>query len=625
MASHGSEKALEIAVHAGIEAHTMNRRRFVRETAALVIASGLPRGSSTLPHAQTSHYYQLAAAVIPRHRDLEEIKPVLARYKERGYTGIWVENDYLGWRWDAGPDQGYLGDWKLFDIFDFILGASKTMYQDYLARLCAMCSDCELDFYSSFWMPQLGAELRNYLQIHNPQALGSCMWHGARQDTLCTCQDGAGLNFLREMVASYLLLSPSTRGFKVATLDNKAYICDETCPHAHGTTRAQHIGNLYGVIQKALRKERSDSSLFVYEWFWEPGYLAEVQKHLSQPYFLICKMEVNTRQNLEASIPGEPLFDASNLTGEEGPNFKEAVDAMGAKSVVDMPAMGSGIDDFFLGSPPIPGRIHRRFRLHRSIGCDKLIEFDCGGHWDDSCERAFAIFNVRPDISETDLLRAVATDIYRREDARGLAIEGWSEFDRGYEFLPVGLGDTQCTGMSGRFGLGWNMCLATPLVRDAFSDADQHDRIHWFSPYNLFLSGLVDRLETQFLRVQSHWQRAWANLAAAAALENYSSASVHEAVSAEGQVLAVESALNWCNACRYARDPAREGQFRDVCQLEIDLTKRFLALSSRHGWLWNHICWHPHKTPMSQRGLGFEGLKTQNTFEAKLAIMGAGE
>jgi hypothetical protein len=53
----------------------------------------------------------------------------------------------------------------------------------------------------------------------------------------------------------------------------------------------------------------------------------------------------------------------------------------------------------------------------------------------------------------------------------------------------------------------------------------------------------------------------------------------------------------------------------------MDLTRQFLDLSSRHDWVWNHICWHPHQTSMSQKHIGFERVKTHNTFEAKLAIM----
>ena len=599
----------------------MNRRTFLKDAIVLTAATGLSKAASGLS-GKTAGYYSVAAAILPRHSLAEEIFPVLTRYKERGFTGVWVENDYLRWNWNTDPDQGFGGNWRLFNIFDFTFSKHKALYQDYLLKLCGKCTELNLSFYASFWMPKLNAELRDYLAEHSPQALGSCISGGKHEETLCCCRGGAGLIFLEDMVSSYMKLSPAIRGLKIATLDNNALVCDETCPHAHGTTRAEHIANMYGAIQKAMRRERYSADLFVYEWFWEPDYLAEVQKQITQPYFLITKMEMGSRQHLETLIPGSPLFDASNLTGEEGVNFKEAVQRLGASRVVDLPAMGSGNDDIFFGSPPFPGRVHRRMQLHRKIGCDKVLEFECGSHWDDSNELAFAIFQADPGISQDDLLNRVAARIYKREDARKFAIAGWRAFDEGFSYLPVGVGDTNCKQISGRFGYAWTMCIATPLVREVFGDSDQKHFIHWFSPYNFFNSTLVDRLETQFLRTQSHWEQALQCLTAASALEGDSPKSKHEAIGAEGHLLGVVSALNWCNACRYARTPSRAQDFNDLALLEINVTKRFRELSSTNVWLWNNICWHPHQTPMSQIGLGFEGLTTRNTFDAKLQIMG---
>ena len=231
------------------------------------------------------------------------------------------------------------------------------------------------------------------------------------------------------------------------------------------------------------------------------------------------------------------------------------------------------------------------------------------------------MFNAAPGISQSGLLKRVAAGIYKSPEARALAIDGWHSFDDGFGQLPIGIGETNCSQFSGRFGFAWTMCIATPLVREAFGDSDQKDRIHWFSPYNFFNRSLVDRLEMHFLRIQSCWQRAAASLAAAAALDGNRARSSHESIAAQAHVLGVASALNWCDACRYARDRALQSSFADVARTEMDLTRQFLDLSSQYDWVWNHICWHPHQTPMSQKRLGFERVKTHNTFEAKLEIM----
>lgn len=605
-----------------VSASSLDRRDFMKTLAAVGVGGPLASAAVTSPATMPikKGYYNIAAAILPRHAHVEEIFPVLARYREKGYTAVWNENDYLRWSWDD-PDPSGHGNWKLFNIFDFTLSKEKTLYQKYLSQFCGKCVELGLDFYGSFWLPKLNAEMHDYLRERIPDAFGSCLVHGKPQETLCTCRDGAGLAFLEQMVSSYFKLSPDIRGLKVATLDDGAFICDETCPHAHGTTRVQHVANLFGSVQKAMRGVRPDAPLIVYEWFWGPGYLQEIQKQITPPYFILCKIETGSRQHLEAAIPGEPLFDASTLTGDEGPHYQEGVSAVGAQNMIEMPAMGSGIDDFFFGSPPFPGRLHRRMKLHRQVQCDKFFEFECGTHWADSNEEAFAIFNAIPEISQNDLLEKVASIIYTQPEARKLAIAGWRQFDEGYGRLPIGLGKTNCSAISGRFGFACTMCIATPLVREAFSDTDQGHRIHWFSPYNFFNRTLVDRLETQFLQVQSHWQQAETCLRVAAALDGDSIRSRHEAIAARAHVLGVASALNWCNACRYSGNPTLKDSFEDVVRAEIDLTQQFLALSSPDDWVWNNCCWHPHQTPMSQKFLGFEGLKTHNTFEAKLTIM----
>jgi len=597
----------------------MNRRVFLQQSTALAASAiAAPRSFAA---SSSAGYYQIASAVLPRHSKAEDVFPVLERYKQRGYSGIWIENDYLSWRWSGDPDPDIGGNWKLFNIFDFTFGSQKSLYQDYLFSLCEKCTALGLDFFGSFWMPKLNAEMKAYLATHCPEAFGSRLYHGKPAPTLCSCKDSAGLDFLQQMVISYLKLSPAIRGLKVATLDNYAFICDETCPHAHGSGRKEHVGNLYASIDRGMQRAQSKARLFVYEWFWEHGYLEQVQSQIQRPFDLICKMSAGSTQQIETVIPGAPLFDASNVVIQEGSYFRADAAQLGIQHMVDMPAMGSGIDNFFLGSPPIPGRIHRRMQLHRSLGCDKFVEFDCGSHWNDSNELAFEIFNRTPSIAQSALLENVAARIYTKQDARAMALEAWSAFDTGYGFLPIGLGDTKCEEFSGRFGMGWTMCIATPLVLNAFGDEDQQHRIHWLSPYNFFNSSLVDRLQAHFQQVSASWQHAARLLAAASVLEDRSAASEHEAVAAEGHLLAVTSALNWCNACRYARNPTHHSSFADLLPLEMQITERFQRLSRQHDWLWNHICWHPHRTPMSQKDLGFEGLSTHDTFQAKLEIM----
>jgi hypothetical protein len=225
-------------------------------------------------------------------------------------------------------------------------------------------------------------------------------------------------------------------------------------------------------------------------------------------------------------------------------------------------------------------------------------------------------------LDETAFLREVAARLYRRPEAREPAVRGWQAFGRGFGNLPIGLGDTGCDQFSGRFGMAWSMCIATPLVRQAIADTDQRHKIHWFSPYNFFRPNLSDRLEACFLRVLANWQVAAQELAVADALEGRTTASRREALSAEGHVVCVFSALNWCEAARVARTSDGAGRFAQSQRLESDLVRRFQALLRQWPGLWDNNCWHPHHTPLSQRGLGLSLTQHQDAFAAKLAIQG---
>ena len=88
----------------------MNRRSFVRlacatATAATPFTCGTAAVAAAL--AGNTGSYRIASAVLPRHERVEEVFPVLEHYKARGFTGVWIENDYLRWSWKIHPDQAF--------------------------------------------------------------------------------------------------------------------------------------------------------------------------------------------------------------------------------------------------------------------------------------------------------------------------------------------------------------------------------------------------------------------------------------------------------------------------------------------------------------------------------------
>lgn len=568
-----------------------------------------------------SGHFRLAIAEPLRHKRLEEIAVDIARYRAKGYNAVFFENDYLRWSFQPDGDAGFGGDWRMFNLFDFTRGRDRQQCRDYLRQLCRMCGAARLDVYASFWLPQLTTEFRQYLRSKHPDALGRTVHEGQSTETLCTCQAGKGLQLLGALVEELMRDFPEVRGLKVATLDNTAFLCDEHCPHARGTTEAEHAANLFACVQQAMRRVRPDAQFLVYPWFWKPGFKDVVLPRLQEPYYVISRYAQGARQQIEPGIAGEPLFDASLVLPDTmGPEFADWLKRVGPEHVLDMVPVGTGLDCLFLAAPPNPVGVYRRLRALAAHGVRQIIDYDCGGHHPGSCEETVALFHENPGLDEAAFLHEVAARLYRRPEAREPAVRGWQAFGRGFGNLPIGLGETGCDQFSGRFGMAWSMCIATPLVRHAISDTDQRHTIHWFSPYNFFTPRLSDRLEACFLRVLADWQVAAEQLAIADALEGRTDASQREALSADGHVVCLLSALNWCAAARVAKTAEGADRFRQAQRLESDLVRRFQGLLRRWPGLWDNNCWHPHHTPLSQRGLGLSLERYQDAFAAKLAI-----
>jgi len=486
---------------------TMNRRQVLASTVCVAAVQTLGLGSLAFGDSfakQKEPAFPLALAGLLRHDRPSEIAPDLARFRSRGYTGIWIENDYVRWTLANDPDQGFDGCWRLFNIFDFTLGSARERYQAYLHELSELCAAQKLDIWASFWVPLPNAEMLGYLRQHRREALGQAMSDGQPIPTLCTCKRGEGLAVLSGMFEQFLDMFPQVKGVKVATGDNGAAICDESCPHAQGTTIAEHAGNLFGAIDRSLHRPTRPARMMLYPWYWGKGYQEQILNQLTGDYLVMTKMEENSQQALEPRSVGDPIFDDSIISEKAGVDFNQWREFVGHERIIDMVPTGSGVDDMFFNYPPYPGRLYRRFCKLREAGVTRFLDYECGGHAEGSNEEAVAVFASDPNLEEQELLRRVAARVYRNPAAHADAVEGWQRFDEGFGKLPIGLGATGSPQFSGRFGFAWPMCLATPLVADAFAAKDRWHDVFWFSPYNFFTFATAPRLLVHFTGVLEH-------------------------------------------------------------------------------------------------------------------------
>jgi hypothetical protein len=562
-------------------------------------------------------HFKMALASPLRHRRPFDLAEDLKRFKSKGFTGLCIENDYLGVPLDPVGQPHFTDNWRIFNLFDFTRGKHRARYRRNLQELCALCEHNRLELYVTFWLPRLNGEMLAYLRKHRPRALGrSTSVGGEPQVCLCTCEAGDGLNVLGEMVEEFMREFPQVRGLKVATEDNYALNCEPSCPHAHGASRARHVANMFATVHRSMLRARPDARLLLYPWFWRAGYTEEILEQLKGDYFIVTKMESGAVQQIEEDIEGEPLFDSSIVADKPGKPFLDWIKVVGPERIVDMVPMGTGIDDFFLANPPYPGRLYRRFRQLAKHGVRRFIDFECGGHCAGSDEEAFALFRTNPGLSEKAFLRSLAVRMYRDPRARQQAVAGWQAFDRGFGQLPIGLGETGRKQFSGRFGFAWSMCIATPLLQRLIGEERGHE-IHWFSPYNFFTPSLAPRLGFHFQRVLAAWTESLAHLAVADRLEGETEASRREYLAVQARVLSIHSVLHWCLAARL--DDKRN--FRDLMRTELELTERFHPLLRKHPWLWDNNCWHPHRTPLSQKQISPLLKEHKDVFRAKIEVM----
>lgn len=564
-------------------------------------------------------HFKLALAGLLRHRHPAEIAADLRRAKAKGYTGIWVENDYVAL--GAAHETQFGNNWKLFDIFDFTLGRKRRQYVDYLRQLCALCQRYKLEVYVSFWIPRVNPEFLAYLRKHHPRAIGrSDSFHAKDVPCLCTCEAGEGLAVLDRMVKQFMCDFPQVRGLKIATEDNHALNCASNCPHAFGTSRARHAANMFATVQRAMAAVRPEAQLLLYPWFWSGGYQKEILAQLMDNFVVVTKMEQGATQSLERAAPSEPIFDSSMVADKPGAPFIEWVKRVGPARIVDMVAVGTGIDDFFLANPPYPGRLYRRFRHLAKHGVRRILDFECGGHCEGSGEEAVALFDRYPTVSEPVFLEKLAARMYRSAPARRAAIAGWQAFDDGFGKLPIGLGATGNPGYTGRFGFAWSMCIATPLLKRLFGGEREH-AIHWFSPYNFFTHQSAPRLEFHFLQVLACWQEASHHLAVASALDGHTATSEREAIAAQAHLLSIRSVLHWCVGAQLPSSPLQSKVFDELMRAEMALTVEFMNLRKAHPWIWDNNCWHPDRTPLSQRGIARGLANNTDAFRGKLVVM----
>ncbi|MCX6971144.1 MAG: hypothetical protein NTV93_13470 [Verrucomicrobia bacterium] len=561
---------------------------------------------------------------LPRHDQVDEIKPVLARYRAAGFTGIWVENDYLRWSWAPDPDSGFGGNWRLFNLFDFTRSVEAPRYRAYLHEIGAACQAEGLELCISFWLPKLNQELREYFHRHEPSSLGKAVYGvDHERETWCSCPGGTGITAFAGMFDEFLTEFPEVTRLKISIKDNCAFICTEECPHSQGATEAQNAARVFQVVQQSIADAgRPPETLLVYPWFWEEGFEEEVVSVLKPGHTLLTKYAVGSERAIEAGSPAGQLFDSSLLGEYPGPIFERWRERVGGDHIVDLLPWSNSMDAMFVAHPPTLMLVWKRLEMLRDKGVRGIMDFECGGSPARSTVEAIRLFQeTGGTIGSEEAAQRIARDVYGVADPAPL-VEAWTLVSRAWDTIPMSLSETgimEPYGLSPRLGQAWPACAASPIVREAFAEGEQGHHIHWFSPYNFFGFQLSARLRPFFDKMEALFAGADQLMQTVAATENAVDFA-REARAIQGLRLCSQAAINFCDAA-LAMKSANDTAFDHARSRHVRTLKAMSDLDRQDAEFWANCCWHPHQMPISQRNLGFDPAKDRNAFTASLHVM----
>lgn len=549
---------------------------------------------------------------------------MLARYREAGFTGIWVENDYLRWSWTPDPDSGFGGNWRLFNLFDFTRSVEAPRYRAYLHAMGAACKAEGLELCISFWVPKLNHELREYFHTPEPSSLGKAVYgENHERESWCSCPDGTGIAAFAGMFSEFLAEFPEVTRFKISIKDNCAFICTEECPHSHGATEAQNAARVFQVVQKCIADAgRPPETLLAYPWFWEEGFEAEVVAALKPGHTLLTKYAVESERAIEPGVPAGRIFDSSLLGEYPGAIFERWRKRVGGDHIVDLLPWSNSMDAMFIAHPPTLMLVWKRLQMLREKQVRGIMDFECGGSPARSTIEALRLFQeTGGSLSGDEAARQIAADVYGVANP-GAVVGAWRQVSLGWDTIPMSLSGTgimEPYGISPRLGQAWPACAASPIVREAFAEGEQGHHIHWFSPYNFFGFHLSARLRPFFAKMEALFAEADQLMRTVEATRNLADFA-REARAMQGLRLCSQAAVNFCDAAlalKAGDDAAfKQARSRHLCTLEA-----MVDLHQQDAGFWANCCWHPHQMPISQRNLGFDLATDRNAFVTSLKIM----
>lgn len=539
-------------------------------------------------------------------------------YRDCGYSGIYIENDYPQFGLPASFG-GWRGVNEVVSLWRFSKDVAAPRYLEWIRGQADIAHRNGLKLYLKTWEPRVPTSHRHLIP---PEARAGRTEQGANDPLPNVClMAPAGERLIHEFHEEAFRQLEMVDGVIVGMADNWAELCSDECPRCCGVSTHDRIVRYFQLFKEVATAVRPDLDVIFYDWEWsEKGFSADnlVRCYLETtdaPSRVVTRFTQWVCQELPAyDGPGDGILDCTLAVDGPGPlteSYLPEVSA-GRLCLLDMLSVANSSETWAHPPVPAPQIFFRRLRALEENGFDGFVDYDCGTLVPGIVAEAIARYMNSDSIPEPEMFLDRLADETYGPKAVSTVRQAWSACEEGLHAYPLDMDSTITDCLSGR--MGFSMSLSIGMVPDLalFAGKDYSLPIFIY-PYSVLAPDVVNAQEEQFALVIDAMQRAADLLARAvgsAEVDNRAFA-MREADRASALSLMCQSQHNWAQmACRVYRGepivpPSQPGWVRDAFLRERELTVEYARLYETDRLLFSNPTWdiiglvqlcEPHRT-----------------------------
>ena len=569
-----------------VAAGKIGRRVFLKASGGMAVAlgsslrvvPGFGEDQNKGTNGQGKLLFGFAGAQPPRIESLFPSDRWLSAISGAGYTHVFLQVDPFCHP-ESDRSQDDEDDLWLLSLFTMAAGPISWSYRAWLGAVSEAVQRHGLRLGMELWEPQLPKQAQ---QILPADWKGPAMGDG--NEPLCVSQPAAR-EWLLENLKTVLTAAPEMDALAMGQGDNRAVLCDKSCPRCSQRALHERFGELYRDMAHTCRSVRDDFQFIPYDWWWPDEFYEATLKVLPKGTSVLTRLDKDAFYTPDPNHPewSGHVFDMSLGCSQLGPVFtraKNVATAYGGSALAMFTMSGIFEGGSLLPYVPAVGKVAQKFQLMRDANAKGWVDYDCGGIHEGLMLELVGVVQHHPDATLNEWLQLLAEQRYGAGCIE-TALAVWKSFDRAVEVYPLVLDFKSITEFSGRFDMGWLPML--PFIPErARVGRDLKDEYSWDDPHNLLTPEAVPPVRSLLRKALEFAQeglRLSQLLTTQVPLRSASKAKFDEAM-AELTVLTWSSAANF-----YSWAAALQGDqsvpLKDVIRNEIEVTQRYREFQIR--------------------------------------------